>query len=181
MAHRPVVRDQDTDRQKAHLGRWSLTYREDERRYCLWERQHARLTQFLAGSQGSLVVSSTWQASCSAYGTKKSLCILPDRAYWTSPPIPLWWRAPFLLSTTRVRLGGGLIRSALGHVRTIAHELLEHGTYASMNVEALSGSEFRSLFPECLRQRFDPCTQFFWGSTRKTEEKTVTLKGAQAK
>lgn len=50
------------------------------------------------------------------------------------------------LGVARVSLAGGLMRSALGHVRTIARELLEHGTYASMNTEALSGSEFRSLF-----------------------------------
>lgn len=51
------------------------------------------------------------------------------------------------LGVARVSLAGGLMRSALGHVRTIARELLEHGTYASMKTEALSGSEFRSLFP----------------------------------
>ncbi len=50
------------------------------------------------------------------------------------------------LGVARVSLAGGLMRSALGHVRTIARELLEHGTYASMNTEALSGPEFRSLF-----------------------------------
>lgn len=51
------------------------------------------------------------------------------------------------LGVVRVSLAGGLMRSALGHVQTIARELLEHGTYASMTTEALSSSEFRSLFP----------------------------------
>ena len=50
------------------------------------------------------------------------------------------------LGVAHVSLAGGLMRSALGHVRTIAQELLEHGTYASMETEALSSSEFRSLF-----------------------------------
>lgn len=52
------------------------------------------------------------------------------------------------LGVARVSLAGGLMRSALGHLRTIAQELREHGTYASMNTEALSSSEFRSLFPK---------------------------------
>jgi hypothetical protein len=38
------------------------------------------------------------------------------------------------------------MRSALGHLRTIARELLEHGTYARMEAEALPGAEFRTLF-----------------------------------
>ncbi|HJT57039.1 MAG TPA: isocitrate lyase/phosphoenolpyruvate mutase family protein [Ktedonobacteraceae bacterium] len=50
------------------------------------------------------------------------------------------------LGVARVSLAGGLMRSALGHVRTIARELLEHGSYAHMNAEALSGSEFGALF-----------------------------------
>jgi 2-methylisocitrate lyase-like PEP mutase family enzyme len=52
------------------------------------------------------------------------------------------------LGVARVSLAGGLMRSVLGHLRTIAQELREHGTYASMNTEALSRSEFRSLFPK---------------------------------
>jgi 2-methylisocitrate lyase-like PEP mutase family enzyme len=52
------------------------------------------------------------------------------------------------LGVARVSLAGGLMRSVLGHLRTIAQELREHGTYASMNTEALSSSEFRSLFPK---------------------------------
>ena len=51
------------------------------------------------------------------------------------------------LGVARVSLASGLMRSVLGHLRAIAQELLEHGTYASMKNEALSGSEFRSLFP----------------------------------
>ena len=50
------------------------------------------------------------------------------------------------LGVARVSLAGGLMRSVLGHLRTIAQELLERGTYAKMNTEALSGSEFSSLF-----------------------------------
>ena len=50
------------------------------------------------------------------------------------------------LGVARVSLAGGLMRSVLGHIRAIAHELLEQGTYTTMNTEALSGSEFRSLF-----------------------------------
>ncbi|GCE10323.1 isocitrate lyase/PEP mutase family protein [Tengunoibacter tsumagoiensis] len=50
------------------------------------------------------------------------------------------------LGVARVSLADGVMRSALGHIRTIAHELREHGTYASMNADALSGSELRSLF-----------------------------------
>ena len=52
------------------------------------------------------------------------------------------------LGVARVSLAGGLMRSVLGYLRTIAQELREHGTYASMNTEALSSSEFRSLFPK---------------------------------
>jgi 2-methylisocitrate lyase-like PEP mutase family enzyme len=50
------------------------------------------------------------------------------------------------LGVARVSLAGGLMRSVLGHLRTIAQELLERGTYARMNTEALSSSEFTSLF-----------------------------------
>src|SRR6266700_1436654 len=51
------------------------------------------------------------------------------------------------LGVARVSLAGGVMRSVLGHLRTIAQELLEHGSYTKMNSEALSGSEFRTLFP----------------------------------
>ena len=50
------------------------------------------------------------------------------------------------LGVARVSLAGGVMRSVLGHLRTIAQELLEHGSYTKMNSEALSGSEFRALF-----------------------------------
>jgi len=50
------------------------------------------------------------------------------------------------LGVARVSLAGGLMRSTLGHLQTIAQELLEHGTYASIDAEALSGAEFRTLF-----------------------------------
>jgi 2-methylisocitrate lyase-like PEP mutase family enzyme len=59
-----------------------------------------------------------------------------------APPLPELAQ----LGVARVSLAGGLMRSVLGHLRTIAQELREHGTYASMNTEALSSSEFRSLF-----------------------------------
>jgi 2-methylisocitrate lyase-like PEP mutase family enzyme len=61
-----------------------------------------------------------------------------------SPALPLPELAQ--LGVARVSFGGGLMRTALGHVRTVARELLEHGTYTSMNTESLSGSEFSSLF-----------------------------------
>jgi len=58
------------------------------------------------------------------------------------PPLPELVQ----LGVARVSLAGGLMRSTLGHVRAIAQELLESGTYTRMDTEALSGSEFRSLF-----------------------------------
>jgi 2-methylisocitrate lyase-like PEP mutase family enzyme len=50
------------------------------------------------------------------------------------------------LGAARVSLAGGLMRSVLGHLRAIAQELFESGTYTKMDAETLSGSEFRSLF-----------------------------------
>jgi 2-methylisocitrate lyase-like PEP mutase family enzyme len=50
------------------------------------------------------------------------------------------------LGVARVSLAGSLMRSVLGHLRAIAQELLESGTYTKMNSETLSSSEFRSLF-----------------------------------
>src|SRR5438132_6003220 len=61
------------------------------------------------------------------------------------PPAPTL-SEPEQLGVARVLLAGGLMRSVLGHVRAIAQELLESGTYTRMNTEALSGSEFGSLF-----------------------------------
>jgi 2-methylisocitrate lyase-like PEP mutase family enzyme len=51
------------------------------------------------------------------------------------------------LGVARVSLAGGVMRSVLGHIRTIAHELLEHGTYDHMTGAALSSAEFKALFP----------------------------------
>ena len=50
------------------------------------------------------------------------------------------------LGVARVSLAGNLMRSVLGHLRAIAQELHESGTYTRMNAEALSGAEFRTLF-----------------------------------
>ena len=50
------------------------------------------------------------------------------------------------LGVARVSLAGGLMRAALGHLRAIAQELREHGTYTTMSNETLSGTEFGSLF-----------------------------------
>jgi 2-methylisocitrate lyase-like PEP mutase family enzyme len=50
------------------------------------------------------------------------------------------------LGVARVSLAGSLMRSVLGHLRAIAKELHKSGTYTKMDAEALSGSEFRSLF-----------------------------------
>lgn len=61
------------------------------------------------------------------------------------PPMPT---LPELeqLGVARVSLAGGLMRSALSHLRTVARELLVHGTYSSMDATGLSSVEFRSLF-----------------------------------
>ena len=58
------------------------------------------------------------------------------------PPLPELAQ----LGVARVSLAGSLMRSVLGHLRAIAHELHKSGTYTKMDAEALSGSEFRSLF-----------------------------------
>ena len=50
------------------------------------------------------------------------------------------------LGVARVSLAGSLMRSVLGHLRAIVQELHKSGTYTKMDAEALSGSEFRSLF-----------------------------------
>jgi 2-methylisocitrate lyase-like PEP mutase family enzyme len=61
------------------------------------------------------------------------------------PPMPT---LPELerMGVARVSLAGGLMRSVLGHLRSTARELLEHGTYTGMSAESLSSVEFRSLF-----------------------------------
>jgi len=50
------------------------------------------------------------------------------------------------LGVARVSLGGGLMRSVLGHLRAITRELVKQGTYTSLESEDLSGAEFQSLF-----------------------------------
>jgi 2-methylisocitrate lyase-like PEP mutase family enzyme len=50
------------------------------------------------------------------------------------------------LGVSRVSLAGSLMRSVLGHLQAIAHELYESGSYTKMEAESLSGSEFRALF-----------------------------------
>jgi 2-methylisocitrate lyase-like PEP mutase family enzyme len=50
------------------------------------------------------------------------------------------------LGVARVSLAGGLMSAALGHLRAMAQELLEQGTYTRMDADALPGQEFRSLF-----------------------------------
>lgn len=52
------------------------------------------------------------------------------------------------LGVARVSLAGGLMRAALGRLRTIARELRETGTYDALREDALSSAEFRSLVPE---------------------------------
>lgn len=47
----------------------------------------------------------------------------------------------------RVSLASGLLRSALGHIRAIARELLEQGTYTRLHDQALSSAELGALFP----------------------------------
>ncbi len=50
------------------------------------------------------------------------------------------------LGVARVSLAGGLLRASLGHLRTIAQELLTQGTYTSIEAEALSSADLRALF-----------------------------------
>jgi 2-methylisocitrate lyase-like PEP mutase family enzyme len=50
------------------------------------------------------------------------------------------------LGVARVSFGSGLMRSALGHLRVIARELIEQGSTTKMEAEALSGAEFQALF-----------------------------------
>src|SRR5260370_41635387 len=79
-AHRLVVRDLDTNRQKAHPGRWLRECREDGYRYFPLERLHVRLEPFPLGYQGSLAGSWTWRCSCySYYDIKIVLCFLRGR------------------------------------------------------------------------------------------------------
>ena len=52
------------------------------------------------------------------------------------------------LGVARVSFGSGPIRATLGYLRQIVHELLEQGTYTTMNEKAISGAELRRLFEE---------------------------------
>lgn len=61
-----------------------------------------------------------------------------------SPELPLTDLAS--LGVARVSLAGAVMRSVLGHIQAITRELLEQGTFTSLNAGALSGSDFRSLF-----------------------------------
>ncbi len=61
-------------------------------------------------------------------------------------PTPLSIPELAQLGVARVSFGSGLMRATLARLRRIAHELFEHGTYASMAEEMLSGRELRSLF-----------------------------------
>lgn len=50
------------------------------------------------------------------------------------------------LGVARISFGGGLLRAMLGHLRVVAQELHEQGTYSNMSHAMLSGNEFRNLF-----------------------------------
>jgi 2-methylisocitrate lyase-like PEP mutase family enzyme len=50
------------------------------------------------------------------------------------------------LGVARVSFASWVMRAVLGHLRVIAHELLEHGTYGSLTREMLSGPEFSNLW-----------------------------------
>lgn len=50
------------------------------------------------------------------------------------------------LGVARVSLAGGVMRAMLGHLRAIANELREHGTYTTMSAESFTGAELDTLF-----------------------------------
>jgi 2-methylisocitrate lyase-like PEP mutase family enzyme len=50
------------------------------------------------------------------------------------------------LGVARITFGSGLMRATLGHLRRVAQELLEFGTYQNMGQTMISGAEFRNLF-----------------------------------
>lgn len=50
------------------------------------------------------------------------------------------------LGVARISFGSGLMRATLGHLRRVAQELLEYGTYQNMGQTMISGAEFRNLF-----------------------------------
>ena len=60
----------------------------------------------------------------------------------SSPPVATLAR----LGVARVSLGSGPMRATLGHLRRIARELLETGTYAAMQADAISYAEANALF-----------------------------------
>jgi 2-methylisocitrate lyase-like PEP mutase family enzyme len=60
----------------------------------------------------------------------------------SGPPLPELAE----LGVARVSLAGSLMRSVLGHIKAIAQELYESGSYTKMEAEMLSGAEFRELF-----------------------------------
>jgi 2-methylisocitrate lyase-like PEP mutase family enzyme len=60
----------------------------------------------------------------------------------TTPSIPELAQ----LGVARVSFASGLMRATLGYLRSIAHEVLERGTYTTMTEKAISGKELQSLF-----------------------------------
>jgi len=50
------------------------------------------------------------------------------------------------LRVARASLASGAMHAVLGHLRLLANELLEHGTYSKLSEGALSSAEFRQLF-----------------------------------
>jgi len=61
----------------------------------------------------------------------------------TTPTIPELAR----LGVARISFASGLMRATLAHLRTIARELLEYGTYTSM-AEIISSAEFGQFFED---------------------------------
>ena len=59
-----------------------------------------------------------------------------------SPPVATLSR----LRVARVSLGSGAARAALGHLRRVARELAENGTYSAIASDAISYAEANSLF-----------------------------------
>lgn len=51
------------------------------------------------------------------------------------------------LGVARVSLAGALMRAMLGHLRMIARDIFEHGEYARMAADSLTGAELDELFP----------------------------------
>lgn len=68
----------------------------------------------------------------------------PINSMGGSPELPLPELAR--LGVARISLAGGLMRSVLGHIRAVARELLEHGTYTALHAGTLSSAELGALF-----------------------------------